>query len=175
MRKLPFWLLTLMNICLLTTLVPCASGKDQKMSQSEYQSFIKHLGAAIPKWERLFSGFKVEQLPVSYAVGKQLEDQQELALKQLYVIKTNAALELNHPRLRHQISIEQGLSALIEGLSDIESLLPTVASKKHWDEEASPIMTEVANYRVSLDDHVWNWAEELQNQAESCTHVNGSQ
>ncbi|MGA2019927.1 MAG: hypothetical protein ABSH02_04995 [Candidatus Sulfotelmatobacter sp.] len=71
----------------------------QVMSKPEYLAFVKRLDADIPNWQRLIKGLNVENLQVSYAVGKMIVEHQQVATENLDVVKRNITLELLRPRL----------------------------------------------------------------------------
>ena len=143
--------------------------KAQVMSKSEYQAFIKRLDVNIPQWERVFKLVNVEDMAVSYAVGKVVAGNQEMALKNLELVHRAIALELVHPRLSNQIQIEGSLTDAASALSEMESLLPTTGSTKRWEDAGVSAMTEIGKYIIPLKVHIEALADELQDRANKCS------
>jgi hypothetical protein len=116
----------LMASPLILTLVIAIHGvaMAQVMSRSEYQSFIKRFDANIPQWQRVFGSLNVDDLPVSYAIGRLIAGNQEIALKNLEQIHKVIVRELIQPRLSHQILIDTSLSDIISSQTEVEALLP---------------------------------------------------
>ncbi|HEY5177616.1 MAG TPA: hypothetical protein VII95_18840 [Terriglobales bacterium] len=157
------------TILLVLALAACLPASAQKMSPAEYQSFLKKLNADVTVWQKVFSALQVEDLPVSYAVGKLIADNKGVALTNLEVMDSLIKSELFKPQLSNQISMAKSLTDIMSSLSDTEGLLPAGAARKNWDDSGMPVLKGVSEYDQLLEKHVFSFADELQERAERCS------
>ncbi len=154
---------------LLTFLFPL-SVHAQLMSPTNYRIFIRQLDSRLNQWEQHVQSLDVDQLGVSYAVGKNISGSQGIARETIQRVRRIADAELDHKaRLSNRIALQNELGLLTDTLWILRNLLPPSQQGSRWSESvAAPMQQDVSNYVLPLQKHVDAYADELQSRAERC-------
>jgi len=85
------------------------------MTPAEYKEFLDKVDAELPKWETALQKIDPAKSDVSYAVGKQIEQWRDLALKEVTWARQYVAKE----RVKHTVSGELSLKGFLEGVFSV--------------------------------------------------------
>ena len=153
---------------LFVLLISTHSSSAQMMSASQYREFVKGLDTSAAKWERQFESLKIEQLNVSYSVGKAIEQQKGVALQNLELIRQIIyERQLYKDDLSKDIRLEESLDIVMNMLSSIRNIIPDEQAAR-WA-QALPSLSEIGEFDVSIRDHALAYADYLQLKAEGCS------
>jgi len=134
---------------------PCAA----QMSPSEHRDYMKRLDAATLKWQEQISALSIDNLNVSYSVGKNLEQTKEIAMQNLNMIRRRIKLQLRRDRLEDNIGINLELLDLSNMLHLIVQTLPATGQAERLGEEILTSSGDVATLEMALRKHVFAYAE----------------
>ncbi len=106
-------MLLLLAVLLAFCAAPWAHGGDTRlMTESEYKGFLDKVEIELPKWEAALKKIDPAKTNASYAVGKQIDQSRDLALKEAAWVRQYVAKE----RVRHTVSGELALRGFLESL-----------------------------------------------------------
>jgi hypothetical protein len=75
--------LTFALVALLCSVVHAQSDETGPMTPAEYKSFLDQVEIELPGWETAIKRIDPSKMNVSYALGKQLDDDKTLGLKEV--------------------------------------------------------------------------------------------
>lgn len=138
------------------------------MTPSEYHAFLKRLDSSVVKWQGQVESLNVEKLNVTFVIGKDIEQEKDVALKNLSLVRQIAQQQLIKHTLANDIDLDQSLEDAMNMLAGIVSLLPEDAQAARWG-QSIPSVEEFGAFVVPLRRHVLSYADELQARAEKCS------
>jgi hypothetical protein len=117
---------------------PAGAQDKQVDKDSQSASFRKALAGVkvnAGAWRLLLARVKIEDLPVTYAVGKAMVQSMDLANKDIGLVIDDADQELRHPSLSGEIVLMSQIQSLQSDLQSVGSLvlafdMPTLSDAK---------------------------------------------
>jgi hypothetical protein len=161
MRRQVFGLLSL----LLVAALPCCS---QMMDPSEYRGFLKRLDASAAEWREHIEKLNVEQLNVTFPIGKRIEESKEICLRNLADLHAVIGGQLTTDMLSQDVSLSESLEDVSEMLGLILSDIPASEQSVQWARQLPSLDKEIASYRRTLRKHISTYANQLQLKAAKC-------
>jgi len=159
MRK-PHWLLIL-----LLSAIPCVA----QMNVTEYRGFLRQLDTSAASWEGRITSLDIQDLNVTFSVGKAIELQKEGALKHLKFVRRVIAQQLTQERLSSDVSMLMSLEDVNALVSGIHSLLPNTEQAARWGQAIPSLTEEIGNSQLPLEKHTLQYADQLQDKAARCS------
>jgi len=154
-------------LLLLLAAFPCPA---QMMDAREYREFLKRLDASAIGWREQIATLNVEQLNVSFSLGKTIEGEKGVCLRNLKVVHDIIASgQLSKDRLSDDVRLTESLADLSSMLGDIVGSIPANAQAVHWAATIPSLDREIASYRSPLVKHVVAYADLLQEKAAKCS------
>lgn len=91
-----------------------------------FRASLLSLQKEIPAWEGVAANVKVEELPVSYAEGKIIDQQLSIAKQNLRLAADVSTRILSEDRLSDEINLMEVLNAVGQNFQDVSDLLTSV-------------------------------------------------
>jgi hypothetical protein len=119
------------------------------MTMAEYKSFLDKVERQLPVWEAGLKRIDPAKTNASYAVGKQIVQFRDLALKEVGWVREYVAKE----RVKHTVSGELALKDFLQGVYDtMDSVVTTeiaagitASNLESYSPEISPLVIRIGN------------------------------
>lgn len=151
---------------LLWAAFPC---RAQKMDTSEYKGFLKRLDVSAGEWREHMEKLNVEQLNVSFSIGKRIEKSKELGLQNLADIHAVITKHGDIDLLSEDFDLLESLEDVSEMLGLILNDIPENELGVQWARPLPSLDKEIASYRRPLRSHISSYADQLQLKAAKCS------
>jgi len=144
---------------LLFAALPCSA---QKMETAEYRDFLKRLDAAVTEWQTHVESLKIEDLNVTFSIGKTIEQEKQLCLENIAVARNLIRSQRNNELLSDDVSLNESLSDLSSMLGEILGNIPENAQAVHWARALPSLDKEIHSYQRPLRKHISAYANQLE-------------
>jgi hypothetical protein len=151
---------------LLLAAFPCGA---QMMGPLEYRRFLKRLDASAAEWREHIEALNIEELNVTFSLGKSIEGPKKTSLVNLALIHQVIDQHSTNDLLSFDVMLEESLGDVSSSVSSILSLLPDNAQAVRWARALPSLDKEINSYQGSLRDHIFAYANQLQEKAAKCS------
>jgi hypothetical protein len=141
---------------------------QQRLGSPEYRGFLRSLDVSAARWQSEIETFHVEDLTVSFSLGKRIDEQKQLALKNIALMRETIHSQLAHDQLSNDINLDGSLQDVSNMLSGIVSIMPDREESVSWSRKFVKLNDEIGPLELSLRKQVLAYADKLQTQAERC-------
>jgi hypothetical protein len=141
---------------------------QRRMGAAEYRDFLGSLDLSAARWQLEIETFHVEDLSVSFSLGKSIDGQKQLALKNIALIPKTIHSQLANERLSNDINLDGSLLDVSNMLSGIVSIMPDREESVSWSRKFVDLNDEIGPLELSLRKQVLAYADQLQAQADRC-------
>jgi hypothetical protein len=129
---------------------------------------MKGLESATFDWQRRIELLDIDKLNVSYSVGKVMDQNRDMILKNLRLIREVIQRQSVQNKLSRDVILLNSLHDVLASFDAIFDLLPENQEAERWGHEF-PNIKEFGSFQLPLERHILDYSDELQEKAEKCS------